>query len=214
MARFNEINVGHYNRFLQKATGIKGGPPVPQLGSEITPTLGVFSGAENRYLSAWNAFGNYQDVPAGAALVGGVQIRNPAGSNVLAVIVRIYFSAGAANTALNMSQPPPFPVADLGSAGPAIRAFDLRQSGGGGATTSSTCIVSSQNSPSVGVLNSVPYKVNAPVAFTDYDLLLDEDQQIPLLPGDAVRLTPTGANIQVKVGFVWRERYLEESERS
>jgi hypothetical protein len=207
--RFNEINVGHYNRFLQKATGIKGGAPVPQLGSEITPTLQVFSGAENRYLGAWNIFGNYASIPGTAANNSSVQIRNPAGSNVIAVILRMYFSSAAVGDIFISNNRGGAAAVDFASSTPA-GAFDARYG-----LQAATCIVSGQSGGGANSnLNSIIARVNAAVANTDYDYIQNVDQEIPILPGDAYRLLLNNQNQQLKAGFIWRERFLEESERN
>src|SRR5258707_13299714 len=89
MARFNEILVGRYNRFLQKLFSMKGGPPSAQLATEITPNLNLFNGIENRYLESWFRYGA---APGLAAVVGanpGFRFRNPAGSNVIAMVEKL-----------------------------------------------------------------------------------------------------------------------------
>jgi len=54
-----------------------------------------------------------------------------------------------------------------------------------------------------------------PTAGLNAEQIFDENQEIPLLPGDGLQFTPaivvagTTLNIQV----IWRERQLEESER-
>src|SRR5258708_23493143 len=90
MARFNEILVGRVNRSLQKLFAMKGGPPAPQLASEITVNHQLQSAAENRYLEGWNRYAVAIGIAAGG--VGnraGVRIRNPVGSTIIAVIEKI-----------------------------------------------------------------------------------------------------------------------------
>lgn len=206
MARYNEINVGHFNRFIQKLTGIKGGPPSPQVSGDFQPIIPIFSGVENRYLGAWNRYGGLQTVPAVAVNSGGAQIRNPAGSNVIAVVERLYVGGVTAQANFDLTQNPPNP-GDLGSAGPAVRAFDARAS-----NVSSVCIVSSANTPSVGDLNNLIMRLQITVNSV-VDFLISDNDELPLLPGDIYRVACQSANTGLTCGFLWRERFLEESER-
>src|SRR5258708_33716745 len=98
MAIFNEILVGRYNRALQKLLGIKGSPPVRQVGGEIMPILGMFYGVDNRFLETWYRYAFNFDQPAIAGLTTAVRFRNPAGSGVIAVLESVkIWSAGAQN---------------------------------------------------------------------------------------------------------------------
>src|SRR5713101_6850733 len=97
MGIFNEILAGRYNRALQKQFAIKGSPPVRQLGGEVTPQVSLFYGRENRFTETWNVFGQLHNVPALAANLSQSRLRNPFGSNVIAVVEKITFSSGLAN---------------------------------------------------------------------------------------------------------------------
>src|SRR5216684_1967801 len=92
MARFNEINVGRYNRALQKLLGMKGEASVPILASEIAPSFVLPYGVENRYLEQWNRFGLGMNVTATAGNQSAFRLRNPAGSNVIAVVEVLTYS--------------------------------------------------------------------------------------------------------------------------
>src|SRR5438034_3476406 len=99
MARFNEILVGRYNRFVQKLLSMKGDAPVPQLASEFQPIIPTFSGVENRYLEGWDRFSITLSQTAVAAQTNGLQFRNPAGSNVIAVFEKwAFLSNGVGDT--------------------------------------------------------------------------------------------------------------------
>jgi hypothetical protein len=39
-------------------------------------------------------------------------------------------------------------------------------------------------------------------------------QEIPLLPGDAIQVRTNGVNVTLQTSLWWRERFLEESERT
>src|SRR6266852_4829039 len=96
VAKYNEILVGRYNRYLQKLLGMKGQAHAPQLSSEISVNLQLFNGVETRYLEGWNRFSTSMNVAAVAALLSGAQLRNPAASNVILVIEKLFFAVGAA----------------------------------------------------------------------------------------------------------------------
>jgi len=49
---------------------------------------------------------------------------------------------------------------------------------------------------------------------TPFDFIGTDIQEITLLPGDALQVEDTVVNQQVVVSFIWRERLLEESERT
>src|SRR5437660_10167921 len=79
MARFNEIQVGRYNRFIQKLLQIKGPPSMAQVATEMQPVFQFFNGAENRYLEGWLRYGQAASVPAGGAgTFSMVPLRTPA----------------------------------------------------------------------------------------------------------------------------------------
>src|SRR5712664_282468 len=86
MARFNEILVGRFNRALQKLFSMKGGPPAAQLASEITTNVQFNQmGNDFRYLEGWDIFGNQIFLAASVGNTAGYRLRNPGGSNVIAV---------------------------------------------------------------------------------------------------------------------------------
>src|SRR5260221_11140349 len=96
MAVYNEIGIGRWNRFIQKLTDIKGGPPARQLSSEIAFQHEIFSGQEVRSLQGWDRFGLGSSVAAVVGQQSAARIRNPAGSNVVAVIEKCLVSSAVA----------------------------------------------------------------------------------------------------------------------
>src|SRR5260370_37844134 len=94
MAIYNEILVPRIARGLQKFFGIKGDVPAKQLAGEIMPVHLIATGNETRFLDGWNRWGVGISSLANVANTNGVQLRNPAGSNIIAVIERaIAFSS-------------------------------------------------------------------------------------------------------------------------
>lgn len=202
MAVKNEILAGRYNRFLQKFLSMKGSPPSPQLASEIMAVWSMFHGVENRYLEGWDRFGIFTQSASGAGVTGGIRVRNPVGSNVIAVFEKIFtFTNTADNPILDHGAS----TTDLGNLiALNITRFDSR------GRTSPSLILSQQTNP-LGLLNNVKWQ-GLLVANSQLDLILFEEQEVVLLPGDALQYRTTVFNIQASVSWWWRERALEESE--
>src|SRR5713101_1139552 len=89
MARLNEILVGRFNRLFQKVYGIKGPPPVATLAPEIMPVHPIANGVETRWLEMWQRWGFSVTITGAAANNATVQIRNPAASNIIAVVEKL-----------------------------------------------------------------------------------------------------------------------------
>jgi len=204
MARFNEILAGRYNRMLQKLLQLKGGPPSSQLASEVMPVLAFFNGAENRYLEGWDRFGISAQQSGVAAVVTTFKIRNPVGSNVIAVFEKI---ATEINAADEITLQGGTDQTDGATILPTVGAnWDLRSQ----RLQGSTLIVSRSGAaapPSMVARARCQQATN-----TTYDFIGTDVQEITLLPGASLQLVNTTANITSGATFWWRERALEESE--
>lgn len=210
MAIFNEILSGRFNRALQKLTGIKGGPPVRQLGSEILPIIPLFFGVENRYLESWQRFGQGFIIPANAGFNSAIRFRNPTVNNVVAVIEMIQFSVdNAVSVDLRIEGPTPT-TTDLGSIGTAnVTRFDAR------GQQSPSIVVSSQNTAAIGSNGNTSWQAFlGPSAAILFNAINDDNQEIPLLPGDAIQIRDATVNTNLACTVWWRERFLEDSERT
>src|SRR5215467_14446494 len=86
MAIYNEILAPRFARFFQKHFSMKGSTAVRQLAGEVSVSLPIWSGIENRWLESWERFAANLAVAAVAAQVSNSQLRNPAGSNVVMVL--------------------------------------------------------------------------------------------------------------------------------
>jgi hypothetical protein len=203
MARYNEILVGRYNRFLQKLLGLKGGPPSPQLASEITSGFVLFNGVENRNLEGWDKFGGSFQQPAVGAQNSCARIRNPAASNIIAVIEKILVTSSLADTNLLFEQGPI--TTDLVAAVFTFSRWDAR------GRPNASAVISGGNN--VGGLGST--KLEAALApNTNYEPIVTDNQEMPLLPGDAIQVRTTAVNTLLQFSIWWRERFLEEGERT
>jgi hypothetical protein len=199
MAIFNEILEGRYNRALQKLFAIKGSPPVRQLGGELMPVMALFYGVEARFLESWNRFGNTLIAPAVAAQNSAVRMRNPAGSNVVAVVEKLTVTNGLADVVTLSNQ---VSDTDLATPGGSIR-LDFRQSPGSN-------ISLSLGNNIAGGSNFAGSGVQANIA---YDFIAFEEQELTILPGDQLDIRNVVVNNALRVSMIWRERLLTESER-
>lgn len=211
MARYNEILVGRYNRFVQKLLSLKGDASLFQFSTEMQGTLNFFSGVENRYLEGWNRFGLLLSITAGAATNSLLRVRNAAGSNVVAVIEKINVTnptAAAYITNLRSGNLSAADAATLNVGAPTMR-LDSR-----GNPVSSLIISSNAGSATTPASpGSTKIEGGVPVNGT-YEFLQFEDQEIPILPGDVVDVFIGTAAVQMDVSWIWRERFLEDSERT
>lgn len=205
MARYNEILVGRFNRGLQKLVGIKAEPPSPQLASEIQPTIQLPLGVEYRYLDSWQQFAVTATVAAVAAQEGVIRFRNPVGSNVIAVfegILLINRTATATDIVIERSTVNSDET-NVQSTSP--MRLDAR------GIQAATVVVSTNTiaAASLNLLADIMLAVNS-----SFQVIVTDDQEIPLLPGDVLRLRNNTVNLETAASVRWRERFLEESERT
>jgi hypothetical protein len=205
LARYNEILTGRFNRALQKILSMKGDAVAPQLAGEIQPSVVFPTGAEFRYLEQWNLF----SISSQVSEVGGVsatraRLRNPAGSNVIGV-VQFMLVASSVNDVIRFILGPT--AGDLPTVLTAQR-LDARAQTGQGTLRPSTDTSGAPGSPQIGNL--------IVLANTSYNVMQDGIHEIPLLPGDMLEINPNtvAAGTQLTFWWMWRERFLEESERT
>jgi hypothetical protein len=196
----NEILVGRYNRFIQKLLGMKGGVTLSQISGEMTTTLNVANGAETRYLEGWTLFGAQVGAAAQVGNRNAFAIFNPTGSNVVAVVTLVMAgdSVAAADTFQLIKVTTP--VANIGTNDTANAVgWDKRDRPG-------TNMNLSDGVARVGT--SIAFSTQT--AGTSWIFPIE----YPLLPGDELQISSTTNNIVVNYAFHWRERFLEEAERS
>jgi hypothetical protein len=213
MARFNEILTGRFSRALQKITGIKGAAPTPQLGTEIMPTFQLFWGVENRVLEGWQRYATFATITATAAQVGGWRLVNPAGSNVIGVVEKVQ----VVNT---NASPQIFQLQQNYIAGIANLIGTITCSGLDNRfnpTTVNNNLISSFANTGVAAQGTA-VNVAGILAGQTFDFILFEDQEITLSSaggsaGSLQVLIVPGTNLGFQVCAIWRERFLEDSER-
>lgn len=208
MAAFNQIQVGRFNRFLQKLLSMKGPASLESLGPELFPVLPIPSGNEDDYLRSFEHFFAGKQVPALAAKVQDFLLRNPAGSNVVGILHGLQFG-NALSTAYVASISEGPQAADFANALGQSISLDAR-AGRRNSTLKASYqqinAVASNLNGSQGVLN---------VGGTAWNHYIDtRNQEIPILPGDAFLFSVGTVNIDAECTFFWRERFLEDSERT
>lgn len=204
MARLNEIQVGRFNRFFQKLLAIKGGPPVPSLGPELTPTFPLRNGVENLYLESFERFAFAIVVAGVAGDTSDLQLRNPTGSNIVAIVEKAVVSAALGGEyELQFGQPGTSDLATIGVA----RSLDTR------ARPKPSSIVSS-GTPVGGrqIGNTIIFAQLPGNGYIDF--VGNPNQEILLLPGDAIEMQSDTLAQTAFFSVYWRERFLEESERT
>lgn len=209
---YGEVQVGRYLRYLQKFLGMKSREPAEvTLAAEIMPTLSLFAGVENRYLESWERFGFGIEVVAGAGLAAAVRITNPALSNVLGVIEALEF-ASSSNDKVTISVITP-PQATGGT----LLATDdkalIQNLDGRGRQFS--VLNPSHTTGAGGVVAGVTISVVQIVGSgASFQYIQNENQEIPLTPNSFIHVTTTTSAATLRIGWRWRERFLEDSERA
>lgn len=204
MARYNEIQVGRFNRFLQKLLSMKGPASLSQLAPELQLVISAWSGVEDRYLQGWETFGSTFSQAAVAASAGGVRLRNPSGSGMVAVIVAA-IGHGDGLSAYTMGLQHQVQPVDLGTIIPLTgAALDPRG-------RPQPTMIASSASPATAQTGL--FEKQAPTSVS-VDFINYEDQSVMVLPGTAVQIQMTDLNKAMSASFMWRERTLEDSEKT
>lgn len=188
---------------------MKGPASLVTLSDELFVAFPTFNGRENRYLESWEFFMGVAVPAVVAAQTNAFQIRNPAGSNVIAVIESLKANALAALTLqLNWSNTN---TTDLGTAS-SVHSVDSR------GRAVSTCIASTAaGSPTAFTTTLQTYTfnpVNASGLPGDLELITFDDQEIVITPGVTLQFLDQTANTGWHMNIIFRERFLEESERT
>lgn len=208
MAGPNEIQVGRFNRFVQKFLGIKGPPPMPSVASDLQLIYEFESGIDTAYLEGWDTFFAYLSFTPSAGNAARAEIRNPLGSNAAVYIEKVCAVSGAAAEAITISE---VRGATTDQAGPAAGfSMDPRSK------PRSVCITSANNAAAkvaMGGASNV-YEVKNTTAANVNVELTQFGEQLLLMPGDAWAVDTSALAASVAVSYRWRERFLEQDERS
>lgn len=200
---YNEIQVGRYLRGLQKFLSMKGNEPKEiTLAPEVMPTLEL-PGAGVDILSTfgWDRWSRADTTAAVAAQNSAVKLRNPVGSNVLAVLDHLVLYEGAADTLRWFMSSDTTDFATISNGTP----LDGRQ-----VRTQPSCIASKGNNVVASIFNGQ----RTVLANTPVDWITTDIQSVVLSPGQSIVGLTTTVNVVLGWELMWRERFLEESERT
>src|SRR5260370_2650643 len=182
---------------------MKGQASLVQLASEMQAVFPFFNGVENRYLEQWDRFGTSFSFGAAVGQANGFRMRNPSVSNVIAVLEKLTMSVvRTADILVQLG----VATSDLPTAQSAVT-IDARTQ----RVASSLVLTRTVVTPAA--LAGSLYDFN-PLATTEVDVILFEDQELTILPGIGLQVTTSQANIGLVVNALWRERFLEDSERA
>lgn len=199
-----QVYIARLSSWLEKRWNTKGSPVVTDIEPALRVTAAWPVGNEDRYLQGYNRFCTASQQAAVAAQFAAEQLRNPAGSNVIAVLERIVFFESAADQ-INLSRASNNP-ADLTTPINAPAPIDSRSLG------NSALILSKQSLVSVTDLGLGIQTGAVSAANIGYDFVISLNQEYTLLPGQALRMCAQAANTALTVVWMWRERSLELSE--
>jgi len=206
VARFNEILTGRHNRFFQKLFSMKGGPPAPQLSTEVQPNFDVEQGPiETRFLKGEYVYGLSLVGAVVAAQFSFMQLRNPPSSGVIATVESIFM--------FNISGPQQY-VIQFGQPGANDASIALTRSRDGRQQAKSSIIASTGNTTVGTQIGTTIAQLGVSGANVTERFPGVLDGVLVLTPGDEVRVITLIAATQDFYSFLWRERLIEDSEKS
>lgn len=211
MARFNELQVGRYNRYFQKILSMKGPATVVTIADEIIPVLPLIAKAEDLFMQGWDAYALGDAVAGVAADQTVYALRNPAGSNVIAVISRLNIQVASADTIVVRMQNGN--TSNLAGSTPGIAAVNLDTRSPRRAATLINTFLNSAAPPNLG--QPIAQMKTAAAGLTPVEMCINTpEDEIVLAPDTHLEILTFGVNNSMQVTVRWRERFLEDSERS
>jgi len=186
---------------------MKGSPPAPQLASDVQRSLAIFSGVENRYLEGWNRFAQVLQQAATVGQQSAIRLRNPTNSGVVVVFEKLSIhNQNAAAVQGHNFQIGPI-TTDYGTAAaPTLASLDARQ-------TSNSILIITKTGAGASVNVGFSLATTMLPVSGNYDVILEDDQEVTLLPGWALQPISSNVNEILTVACMWRERPLEDSEK-
>jgi len=199
-----KIDVGRYNAILGR---LLSGAGVLDPAGELSPEISATMVLENDrpewfFLSNQRLMSATADQGGDAVTFAGARLRNPTGSNVLAVVERCQVDCFTVQSQIRFRFGTA--TADLGGILPS-RALDSRNA----ATTAGALILSSAAIAASGA-GDIFWEMNIPVTDVREPLFTP----IILAPGSHIDVTAITQTAGLQVNFRWRERELTKYERS
>lgn len=211
MARFNEILAGRFNRFTQKHFSMKGRQGTPTISADVQMGMDYHSGEESRLHEGWDLFARSVSGGAIAAQFGETELRNPPTSGVIAVVTYASWIAATAGTAAAQPFFSLFRNATTDQNAITTSAPIDRRS----LRTASSCIFSQNTAAPAAPGGTNLGGVNAGTAGANGTIILVTPVlELPLLPGDAFLFQNGVINDAYSMSIWWRERALEDSEKT
>jgi len=210
MARFNEILVGRFNRFLQRYLSMKGGPPAASLSTEIQPQFDVDKvPVELRGLLGWTLWGignNGQSVATGFTAI---RIRNPLNSGAIVVVEKAALVDASPGQVLMIMDGTTTPAALTDLPGGTLLAGtrDPRKS-----ASQPTAVVSITGASVISAFSGNLLDFATVLGSTRIDFIQSHNQEIVVAPGHFLTMFNNVANTALVGTFWWRERAIEEGE--
>jgi len=204
MARFNEILVGRFNRFLQKFFSMKGGPPSAQLATEVSSQIQLADAdfIENRFVAAVNSWAFQANVAAGGAgNRSAIRLRNPTNSGLVVTVEKIAFAMITADQPFVTRGPLQAP--DLTTTLAALPRDSRLQTSGSSTIPSFS---------SAAVITGATIWIGAGVTNSMAEVIIDPHHEVVLMPQDIITLYAGVQNQTLNAQIWWRERPLEEGE--
>lgn len=196
------------NRWVEHFLNAKGNVTVADVEPSMRVSTIFATGVEDRLYQGFNRYYASTVTAAVAAQTSGWQFRNPVGSNVVAVLERLFVKLNhtiSTNSNVNFSRDATAP-ADL--TGGTQRGVNLDIRAGG---ILSTAVTSQANT--VASLNNVTFSVDVSGGPNQgFDLVATVNQEIAVAPGDTWRIVDSTVNEIMLISVLWRERALETSE--
>ena len=200
---FNEILVGRLNRYVQKLLVIKN-TALRTLSPDLVCTMQIQNGVEDRYLQGWQRFMFTTTSPAVAASNSTVQLRNPANSGVIAVIEKLNIMPG---TAASLVQVQIINLSTDAATALTMTANRIDRRG----QPAPTLIPSQGTVGAIGAIGQAIFRMLGLVA-GNVEFIATVNQELTILPGDALVTLNEVQNEAQSTAIMWRERVLESSE--
>ena len=204
-----KLLAGRFNRFVEKLFATKEGrSSLDTISPELQITYTMLTGVEDRYLQGWNRYAQDFSQPAVAGQFSIAELRNPAGSGVIIVLESLLVRNNSA-TVSNYQFSIRAQTTDQAtvSTGQVIR-LDPR---GGPTPSSILSIGSSATAPNINAANMVT--ICLPNGGSS-QFIQTTNQELTVLPGDAILVFNNTVNLAGQISMLWRERVLEPSELS
>lgn len=194
------VNLGRWSRRVERYFNMKGGGGLMDVEQSLRMVLSFASGVEERYLEGWNRFAVVANQAAVAAQNSRCRIRNPVGSNMIAVIEQLsLFTSGPDNPLVTWGPT----TTDLTTL---VTLSSTRMDPRGSPQPTSIVSINAQAAGGQAFMQQVSNSTFS----SNY--IQTVSQEIPVLPGQVVDVQATNVNVGLDVTFMWRERALEQSE--